>query len=118
MKLLTKSSVIALAVLMFSFMNVATAVECSGTVVTACSNVKDQSKCASSYMARTDGTGNQCIWNTANSNCFADSSTWCGTPNMVCKYGSTYKNGECVCPKESKDYEICENMIQKTNKIH
>jgi hypothetical protein len=78
MKLLTKSSVIALAVLMFLFMNVATAVECTGTVVTACSNITDQSKCASSYSARTDGTGNQCKWNTASSYCSADTGQYGG----------------------------------------
>ena len=110
MNFVNKLSVISLLVLMFSFMNVATAytaVECTGTVVTACSNITDQSKCASSYSARTDGTGNQCKWNTASSYCFDDSI--CGTPNMVCDHGSTYKNGQCVCPKErSKEQERCE----------
>ena len=123
MKLLTKSSVIALAVLMFSFMNVATAIEeCTGTVVTACTNITDQSKCASSYMARTDGTGNQCKWNTASSYCYAyaiGGGPSCGTPNMVCDHGSTYKNGQCVCPKDgSKEQERCEAYYNAGNIKH
>ena len=78
MNFVNKLSVISLLVLMFSFMNVATAVECTGSKVKACSNVKDQSTCASSYSGNSGGKGNQCIWNTLHSTCSADTGQYGG----------------------------------------
>jgi len=67
MKFVNKLSVISLLVLMFSFMNVAAsaaaALQCTGTAVYACSQVKDQSTCAKSYVTNGGGCGFQCSWN-------------------------------------------------------
>jgi hypothetical protein len=61
MKLLTKSSVIAVAVLMFSFMNMAQAANCSGNGVSFCNASTTKSSCLSTY--RITSPGMQCAWN-------------------------------------------------------
>ena len=63
MKFVNKLSVISLIVLMFSFMNVATAANCSGTAVSSCSKITDQASCSSYFLKTTDFTGTQCKWN-------------------------------------------------------
>ena len=92
MKFVNKLSVIGLIVLMFSFMNIATAADaCQGTSVTACSKIKDQSQCANNYLTNSDGSGTQCTWN--GSYC-SNGGAACG--QSKCGAGTTFWNGQCV----------------------
>jgi hypothetical protein len=93
MKFVNKLSVISLIVLMFSFMNIATAAPaCKGTSVNPCSKIKVQSQCANYYSPHGDGTGTQCIWD---GNCVTGGAACGGNPTITCPAGYTAVNGKC-----------------------
>jgi len=88
MKFVNKLSVISLLVLMFSFMNIAQAANaCTGTAVTACSKITDQSTCANYYIKYKDGTGAQCKWGSYCSNG--------GAACVICASDEIIKDGAC-----------------------
>ena len=95
MKFFNKLSVISLIVLMFSFMNIANAAPaCQAPIVSACSDIKDPTQCASSSMVFADGSGFKCKWN--GSSCTNSDS--CGTPK-ACPQFYTNVNGKCLPAK-------------------
>jgi len=92
MKFVNKLSVISLIVLMFSFMNVASAADaCTRAAVNACSQIKDQSTCANYYMKTRDGGGYNCIWDTQCTN----SGVQCGNKN--CPSGQLWSTEGKYC---------------------
>jgi hypothetical protein len=93
MKFVNKLSVISLIVLMFTFMNVATAAPaCKGTKVTSCSKIKDQSQCANNYLPNNDGSGTQCIWD---GYCLNGGAACGGKPTITCPPGYSAIDGKC-----------------------
>ena len=95
MKFVNKLSVISLIVLMFSFMNVAQAADCSGTGVKSCDQSKTESTCGTTY--RTTAPSYQCKWD--GKICRANGNP-CGTNTTAAGKGQTgapcTKNSDCV----------------------
>ena len=95
MKFVNKLSVISLIVLMFSFINVAQAADCSGTGVKSCDQSKTESTCGTTY--RTTAPSYQCKWD--GSTCRATGNS-CGTNSnssgKVKPGGSCTKNNDCL----------------------
>ena len=113
MKFFNKLSVISLIVLMFSFMNVAQAADCSGTGVSSCDASKTDSACGKTY--RTTAPSYQCKWD--GKICRANGAA-CGTnttpagkgqPGDWCKHDSDCLHTFPGCGTDGKCQEVCTN---------
>jgi len=90
MKFVNKLSVVSLLVLMFSFINIATAdtAICKGTRLTFCNKATTQSVCESSWR-NGDTKASQCVW-VNGTTCSASSTecyVGCNTDNECAKKG-------------------------------
>jgi len=87
MNFVNKLSVVSLLVLMFSFINISQAAECSGTAVSYCNQSTTQSACEKTY--RSSSPKKLCAW--SSSTCSASGASCGCSKNSDC----TYSYGTC-----------------------
>lgn len=113
MKFVNKLSVLSLVVLIFSFMNIAQAADCSGTGVSSCAASKTDSACGTTY--RTTAPSYQCKWDAAGKTCRANGNP-CGKnttpagkgqPGDWCKMDSDCFHTFPGCGIDGKCIAIC-----------
>ena len=109
MKFVNKLSVISLIVLMFSFMNIASAFnsgDCTGDAVSTCAESKTQSACGGTF--RPASPTKYCVWDSSTSICRATGSSCYGP---VCSYDKGCPDRYSCTNYRSSGVTVCRAML-------